>query len=99
MGSIFHLPVIDNIDIKDLLNLLKEEKFTIFATSLRGKKYSNDIKIPNKSAFIIGNEANGITNETEDLADELIKIYMPGKLESLNAAVAASIIMYEATRK
>ncbi|MCA6071112.1 MAG: RNA methyltransferase [Endomicrobium sp.] len=99
MGSIFHLPVIDNINMKDMLSLLKEEKFTIFATSLKGKKYLNNIKIPNKSAFIIGNEANGITNETESLADELIKIYMPGKPESLNAAVAASIIMYEATRK
>ncbi|MCA6070048.1 MAG: RNA methyltransferase [Endomicrobium sp.] len=99
MGSIFHLPVIDNINMKDMLSLLKEKKFTIFATSLKGKKYLNDIKIPNKSAFIIGNEANGVTNETGNLADEFIKIYMPGKSESLNAAVAASIIMYEATRK
>jgi TrmH family RNA methyltransferase len=97
MGSIFHLPVLDNIDIKNIITILKKEKTTIFAVSLNGEKYLNTIKIPKKSAFIIGNEANGITNETENLANELIKINMHGKCDSLNAAIAASIIMYETT--
>jgi TrmH family RNA methyltransferase len=99
MGSIFHLPVINDIDIKDTLNLMKKEKITIFAASIKGQKYLNDIKFPSKRAFVIGNEANGLKNETEDLADELIKIYMPGKSESLNVAIAASIIMYETTKR
>jgi TrmH family RNA methyltransferase len=94
MGSLFHLPVIDNINIEDILNLMKEEKITVFGASLKGKKYLNAIKFPAKSTFIIGNEANGLKNETEDLTDELVKIYTPGNSESLNAAVAASIIMY-----
>ncbi|MDR3330671.1 MAG: RNA methyltransferase [Endomicrobium sp.] len=98
MGSIFHLPVIDNIDIESTLNLMKKERITVFATSLKSKKYLNNIKIPNKSVFIIGNEANGIKNKTENLADDLVKIYMPGNSESLNAAIAASIIMYEASK-
>jgi TrmH family RNA methyltransferase len=98
MGSIFHLPVIDNLDIKGTLNLMKEEEIIVFATSLKGKKYLNDFKFPNRSVFIIGNEANGISKEIENLADIFIKIHMPGKSESLNAAVAASIIMYEASK-
>ncbi|MDR2616284.1 MAG: RNA methyltransferase [Endomicrobium sp.] len=98
MGSIFHLPVVDNIDIQNLVKLLKKEKFTIFAASLKGKKHLNTVKIPKKSVFVVGNEANGIKNETENLADELIKINMHGGCQSLNAAIAASIIMYETTK-
>jgi TrmH family RNA methyltransferase len=97
MGAIFHIPVLDNLDIQDIVLMMKRGKFIIFAASLNGDKYLNSIGIPQKSAFIIGNESNGIKNETENLANELIKINMPGKCESLNAAVAASIIMYEFT--
>jgi TrmH family RNA methyltransferase len=99
MGSIFHLPIIDNIDIENTLNSMKKEKISVFAASLKGEKYLNDVKLPNKSAFVIGNEANGLRNETENSADTLVKIYMPGNAESLNAATAASIIMYEAAKK
>jgi TrmH family RNA methyltransferase len=98
MGSIFHLPIIDNIDIENTLNLMKKEKFFVFVASLKGGKYLNDIKFPNKSAFVIGNEANGLSNETENSADTLVKIHMPGNAESLNVATAASIIMYEAAK-
>ena len=49
--------------------------------------------------MIIGNEANGITEETTDLADCLVKIPMEGKLESLNAAIAAALLMYEMYRQ
>ncbi|MDR1523594.1 MAG: RNA methyltransferase [Endomicrobium sp.] len=98
MGSIFHIPVLDNIDIKNILAVMKKEKTTIYATSLKGQKYLHTVKLSKKCAFIIGNESNGITNETENLADELIKINIPGKCESLNAAIASSIIMYEITK-
>ena len=98
MGAIFHIPVLDNIDIKNILTLMKKGKITIYATSLKGKKYLHTVRLSQKCAFIIGNESNGITNETENLADELIKINMPGRCESLNAAIASSIIMYEITK-
>jgi TrmH family RNA methyltransferase len=99
MGSLFHLPVVDNVNIEELLYLMRKEKITVFAASLKGKKNIGNSKIPNKSAFIIGNEAAGIKQETEKLADILFKIPMPGKAESLNAAVTASIIMYELSQK
>jgi len=98
-GSIFHLPVLDNIEVKDILNLMNKEKIFVFAASLKGKKYLNDIKFAEKNAFIIGSEAHGIENETEKSADALVKIRIPGKTESLNAAVAAAVIMYEMSKK
>ena len=49
-------------------------------------------------ALLIGNEANGLSDEVANKADKLIKIPMAGKVESLNAAIATSILMYEATR-
>jgi TrmH family RNA methyltransferase len=98
MGSIFHLPIIDNINIENTLNSIKKEKISVFAASLRGGRYLNDVKFPDKSAIVIGNEASGLRNETENLANTLVKIYMTGDAESLNAAIAASIIIYEATK-
>ncbi|MDR3112260.1 MAG: RNA methyltransferase [Elusimicrobiota bacterium] len=95
MGSLFHLPVIDNVEISDILYKLKNEKIKVFAASLKAKKFLNEIKIPQKSAFLIGNESKGLKAETEKLVDDKIKIKMKGKAESLNAAIAASIIMYE----
>ena len=51
-----------------------------------------------KTAIVIGNEANGVEKEIIDLTDEKIKIPMPGKTESLNASVATAVILYEAMR-
>ena len=55
--------------------------------------------IRNRVLFLIGNEGNGLTTEIADLADIYIRIPMEGKLESLNAAMAAGILMYEANRQ
>jgi len=53
----------------------------------------------NKTAIVIGNEANGVSKEVLDLADEKIKIPMLGKTESLNAAVATGVVLYEYVRQ
>ncbi len=78
--------------------LLKQKQITTFATSLKSMESIFSISIPKKAAYIIGNEARGISPFTEKIVDKLIKIPMPGKAESLNAAVAAGIIIYEALR-
>ena len=51
------------------------------------------------TAFLIGNEGNGLREETAKMADTYLKIPMEGRVESLNAAVASSILMYEAHRQ
>ncbi|MDR0401771.1 MAG: RNA methyltransferase, partial [Endomicrobium sp.] len=84
MGSIFNIPVINNIKIKDIINYMKNEKTLILSTSLSSKKYINNIELKNKNAFIIGNESCGIKKKTESLADSIIKICTTGKTESLN---------------
>ncbi len=68
------------------------------ATDLKTDKTIYDVDYT-KTAVIIGNEANGVSNQLLELANERIKIPMTGKTESLNAAVATGIILYEINRR
>lgn len=99
MGSIFHIQVFADCDFKELKPMLHEAEITVYATHLRADEniYSADFSKP--SAIIIGGEANGITEGTAAIADRLIKIPMPGQAESINAAVACGITLYEAVRQ
>lgn len=98
MGAIFRVKVIISQDLTKTLKEIKKHKFKVVATSLKtqGSVYDVDYS---KKAIVIGNEANGVSNEVLELADEKIKIPMPGKTESLNASVATAVILYEATRQ
>lgn len=91
MGSIFHLPVIRDVEIEELKKLNKK----IYSSSLSGKE---KFKIGDNAVLVIGNEGNGISDETKKVTDEFIKIKMPGNAESLNASIAAGILMYEFTK-
>ena len=99
MGSIFRVPFVYTDDLKKAIGVLKNEGVTCYAAHLKGTKdcYSYDYKKP--TAFFIGNEGNGLSDEISDLADTYIKIPMGGKLESLNAAVSAAVLMYETGRQ
>ena len=77
--------------------ILKKHKISVVSTSLDTNKSIYDIEY-NKTAIIIGNEANGVSQELQDLSDNKVKIPMLGKTESLNASVATAIILYEAMR-
>ena len=98
MGAIFRVNVIVVNDIVKTLKEMKKHKFKILATSLETDNNIYDIDY-NKKVLVIGNEANGVSKEVLELADEKVKIPMPGKTESLNASVATAIILYEAMRK
>lgn len=97
MGAIFRVKVIECEDLIKTIKELKKHKINIYATDLKTDKsiYSVDYK---KTAIVMGNEANGVSKEILNIADQRIKIPMLGKTESLNAAVATSIILYEAVR-
>lgn len=97
MGAIFRVKVIECEDLGKTIKELKKHKINIFATDLKTNKSIYDVDYK-KSAIVIGNEANGVSNNILELADTRIKIPMIGKTESLNAAVATSIILYEAIR-
>lgn len=98
MGAIFRLNIIETKNIIETLKEIKKNKYKIMATSLETNEsiYTVDY---NKKAIIIGNEANGVSKEVLETANEKIKIPMLGKTESLNAAVATGIILYEYVRR
>ena len=99
MGSIFRVPIYIAEDLHSVIKKLKENNIKIYAAHLRGKKNYFDVDFKGKSAFMIGNEGSGLTDDIANLADELIHINMEGKLESLNAAMATGIISYEIYRQ
>ncbi len=98
MGAIFRVNVIETEDLAQELDNLKKEGFKIITTSLQTNKSIYDINY-NKSVVVIGNEANGVSDNVYAVSNEKLKIPMLGKAESLNASVAASIMMYEYVRQ
>ena len=98
MGAIYRVKVIECDNLKEALKEIKKNKFKILVTSLDDSKSVYDMKYY-KKVIVIGNEANGVEEEIVKLADEKIKIPMLGKTESLNASVAAGIILYEYVRQ
>ncbi|KRQ87344.1 23S rRNA (uridine(2479)-2'-O)-methyltransferase [Caloramator mitchellensis] len=99
MGSIFHLPVIYIDEFETSIDILKQKGFKVYATDLTAKSYIYDFDFKQKTAIIIGNEANGIPQSHIELATDKIKIPMIGRAESLNAAMASSILLYEVVRQ
>lgn len=99
MSGIFRVPFIVSEDLSASLDLLKERGVTLFAAHLEGEAAYDRLSYTGPSAFLIGNEGNGLTGETAGKADRKLLIPMHGKIESLNAAMAAGILLYEADRQ
>lgn len=98
MGSIFYIPVIEDFEFSTL-NALSDNGFKIIVSSLEAESNIYDEDLTGRVILCIGNEGNGISDRVIEMADVKIKIPMPGGAESLNAGVAASIIMYETLRQ
>ena len=93
MGSVWHIPLITMKDSEEVLEMLNDKGFISIACELHGDTLNEaELKLP--AAFFIGNEGNGLKSGTIESCTRKIKIPMPGKAESLNAASAASIIGY-----
>ena len=98
MGAIFRVKIIECEDLEKTLKEIKKHKFEIVVTSLQTKNSIYDIDYK-KKVIVIGNEANGVEEKIQKLADKKVKIPMLGKTESLNASVATGIILYEYVRQ
>lgn len=100
MGSIFRVPHLIVSDLGDTIKTL-EDKYgvAVYAAHLKGDKFYTELDFKGPTAFMIGNEGNGLTDEMAELATSYLKIPMEGQLESLNASVAASLLMYETHRQ
>lgn len=99
MGSIFRVPFVYTDNLTDSILQLKKKGIKLYAAHLNGRNNYEKEDYTVDTGFLIGNEANGLTEDTARLADAYIKIPMMGSVESLNAAVAASVLMFETARQ
>lgn len=99
MGSIYRVPFLYAEDMEGTIRMLQEKGIRVYAAHLQGQDYYSSFSFEEGTAFLIGNEGNGLRRETADLADSYLKIPMEGQVESLNAAIAASLLVYEAHRQ
>lgn len=98
MGAHFHLPIL-NLDWKEIEHRIRNLKLKVYlADASKGKNYSQaDFQHP--CALIIGSEAEGAGGVARHMADDQLHIPMPGDAESLNAAVAAGVLLFEVVRQ
>ena len=100
MGSIFRVPHLVVADLGQTLEQLKAEQgLSIYAAHLKGQKFHDEFDYTVPTAFLIGNEGNGLTDETADAAENYVLIPMKGEVESMNAATSAAILTFEASRQ
>ncbi|MCH5270535.1 MAG: RNA methyltransferase [Lachnospiraceae bacterium] len=99
MGSIYRVPFLYVDSLAEILPVMKTAGIATYAAHLQGEESYDSFSFCGSTAFLIGNEGNGLKRETAALADSFLKIPMEGRVESLNAAVSAALLMYEAYRQ
>lgn len=99
MGSVYHVPVFHSGSISEALDTAKGQGFLLCASHLEGSVSIYETDLSKNVALIIGSEAQGICEETRKRADALIRIPMQGRAESLNASIAAGVMIFEAMRQ
>ncbi len=98
MGSLFRLPVCDDLSYSETVSALKQKGIATLASVIdTDAKSVRSFSFPKNCAVVIGNEGNGLTREEALMCDERITIKMRGNINSLNAAMAAGIILWEMT--
>lgn len=98
MGAIFRVNVIEKENIKKAIEEMQQNQYKLVVTSLQTENQIYNIDY-NKKIIVMGNEANGVKKDIQDMADEKVKIPMLGKTESLNVSIATGIILYEYVRQ
>ena len=98
MGAIYRINIIEVDDLVKTLEQIKKNGFEVVTTDLQTDKSIYDLEY-NKKVVVIGNEANGVTKGVKEVADYKVIIPMLGKTESLNASVAAGVMIYEYVRQ
>lgn len=99
MGALFRMPFTYVEDMPKTVERLKRQGAHVYAAHLDGERFYDQEDYGGHTAFLIGNEGNGLRPEVAECADSRIRIPMLGQAESLNAAVAASVLMFEVSRQ
>ena len=99
MSSIFRVPFMTVDSIADEVRMLQKSQVMTYAAYLGAERFYDEPDYRTDTAFLIGNEAHGLDSRTAQAAGEKILIPMEGSIESLNAAMSAGILLYEAHRQ
>lgn len=99
MGAIYRMPFIYVEDLIGMIDKLKDNHIRVYAAHLDGKDSYDKENYQTGTAFLIGNEGNGLRKEVAEQADTWVQIPMAGEVESLNAAIAAAVLMFEVSRQ
>ncbi len=99
MGSLFHVPVVCDVDEAALVQSAKQAGYSLLVTCLDGADSLYKADLGGRLAFVMGNEANGVSSSLIAAADKRVYIPMQGRAESLNVAMAAGIVLFEALRQ
>jgi len=98
MGSIFRVPFCYVENLAECISKMNQENYNTYSAHLQGASFY-DYDYHDSTIFCIGNEGNGLSKELTEITKYKIKIPMMGKVESLNAATASTVLMYEAMRQ
>lgn len=99
MGSLFHVPVLSGVAEQEFIANAKKAGYQLLVTALDGADNLYQADLKGRLAFVMGNEAGGVSASLLQQADKRVFIPMRGKAESLNVAMAAGIVMFEAMRR
>ncbi len=97
MGYVFDMHFIDADST--ILHQYQQQGYTLYSADMGGEDIFHQTSIPSKHILVIGNEGNGVSPEVKTMVDKVISIPMENGVESLNASVSASILMYEMKNK
>lgn len=98
-GALFRVPIVRDVGLADALQVLREAGHRVIGADATSPDAVDQADLGGKTTFVLGNEAWGVPVEAEGLLDTAVRIRMPGPAESLNVAVAGSILLFEAVRQ
>jgi TrmH family RNA methyltransferase len=98
-GSLFHVPLVRDVDTGDAIQLLRARGCRVHAMAADGERDLYQLDLTQPTAFVFGNEARGLPSGTAALADDTVRVPIPGRAESLNLAAAATVCLFEWARQ
>ena len=94
VGSLFHLPIVIGVPIRELLDRVRGSGLALLATDGSGQSVLGDLDLAGPHAWVMGNEAWGLESDTREACDAVVRVPIYGKAESLNLAMAATVCLY-----
>jgi len=98
-GAVLRLPIVTDVIMTEIVSKLKLTGYSIYAAHPRGDTLPYALDLKSRFCWLIGNEAHGLTDDAANLADAWVRLPMVDEIESLNASIAGSVLMYEAVRQ